>query len=306
MLSRMLRNPAYAGGMVIDGETAWPDARGGMRATGGNVADSRPFLLERECSENITENITRWHEPLIDRADWERLQALLTTHATRRSKPVESWLEGLVRHACGERMYLVGTTTPRGTLLPVFRCKRRFGPDRCAHPHGEVSATNLEAAARTALIADRRSVLTAEQVWRALQSDGERRRADQRRAMVAKRIAAVEAKRVRAEEMRLSGDRPFSWWVERDRAYAADLAALAAELAGLPDRIDRATIDHTAAILTALPEHPPSDDVLALSMRELGIVAVVGNGGVVMSYPERLARFFPEPVTVRIYRARTK
>ncbi len=311
MLSRMLRNPVYCGALRIDGETYWPDgkATAGLRRHPAAPADYSPDLISDsppyDGSSPADRSVPCWHEPLIDRADWDRLQTLLTTHAKRRSKPVASFLETLVRHQCGSPMYLVGTSTPRGTLLPVFRCKRRFKADRCPYPHGEVAAHNLEDAARTALLTDRAGVLTAEQVWKELRSDDERRRAEQRRALVNRRRASVEAKRVRAEEMRLAGDRPFAWWQERDRAYAAELSALAAEAAALPDTVDRLSVERVAAIITAAPEHPPSDDALALSMRELGIVAVVGEGGISMRYPDSLARFFPSPVTVRIKRARS-
>jgi hypothetical protein len=39
-------------------------------------------------------------------------------------------------------------------------------------------------------------------------------------------------------------------------------------------------------------------------MRELGIVAVVGAGGVTLRYPETAALFVPEPAVVRIWRSR--
>jgi hypothetical protein len=294
--------------MVIDGEAVWPD---GESVSGGwfiHPLPSPPVGEERvscgPASPDTSPILPRWHEPLIPRADWERLQAMLPTFAVVRSKPRSSWLEGLILHTCGQRMYLITTTpTVRRGELPMFRCANRYKPERCRLPHAEASAKNVEAAARAAFLADRRAVRSVAEVWAALRSDDARSRVESRRAIIAKKRAAVETRRSNAEEMRLSGRRSYAWWAERDAAYAAELATLAAEEAALPDTIDRPTVERLAAALGEVDDRIPNDEI-ALAMRELGIVAVVGAGGVRMQYGEALQPFIPEPVTVRIWRSR--
>jgi hypothetical protein len=187
---------------------------------------------------------------------------MLPTFAVVRSKPRSSWLEGLILHTCGQRMYLITTTpTVRRGELPMFRCANRYKPERCRLPHAEASAKNVEAAARAAFLADRRAVRSVAEVWAALRSDDARSRVESRRAIIAKKRAAVETRRSNAEEMRLSGRRSYAWWAERDAAYAAELATLAAEEAALPDTIDRPTVERLAAALGEVDDRIPNDEI---------------------------------------------
>lgn len=278
MISRLLRNPAYAGAMVIDGETTWPP---------------------EGC---------QWHEPLIPRDEWEHLQTILPTYQVTRSKPVASWIEELVQHACGARMYLVATSTPRGTLLPVYRCRLRYKTARCRLVHGDVSARNLETAARAAILSDFANRRSYGEVVREIVAgqklDGS---LDARRA-VAKQRAAVLAERDRAETLHIRGKRSADWFDEQDAGFKTRIAALDAEEQRLPrpanDRDLREISETLDSLADAIAEASP--ERIAMGMRAMGIVAVVGEGGVRMAYPPTLARLLREPVTVKIPRARTR
>lgn len=278
LISRMLRNPAYAGGMVIDGETVWPP------------------------------DGEQWHEPLIPRDEWEALQAILPSFPHVRSKAVASWLEGLTRHACGARMYLVGTADPRGDLLPLFRCQRRYQAHRCRVVHAEVSSRNLETAARTAFVAAIAARRDPDEVLReaaaAARLDGSR---DARRA-IAKRRQRLLTRRANALDARLDGTIDKAAWRVEDDRIAAALAALDDEEAALPGGIDADAIHALAGTIAATADliADASPERIALAMRALGLVAVVGEGGVRMDIPPQLAPLLAVPAPVPIPRARTR
>lgn len=278
MLSRMLRNPAYAGGMVIDDAPAFPP------------------------------DGTVWHEPLIARGDWEQLQRILPTHAILRRKAVSSWLEGLVIHACNRRMHLVGSNTPRGTLLPVFRCAHRYKNPRCRELHAEVSAVNLETAARLAIhnaISGRQSVDT---ILRGVATTQKADGSAAARRDIHKRRMKLETARIKAENMHLTSDRSYAWWKAKETEITTALAGLDAEEARIEGGIDPAAVrqlsDDLETVASLLPDAP--DRIVALALRQLHAVLVVGDGGVTVRVPEAMEHHVPRQPPVKIPRARTR
>lgn len=308
-LARMVRNPVYAGGMVIDGEIVWPDgdeAMAGLAGRDPRSADSHAGV--RSTPSPNAPILPRWHEPLISRNDWERLQRILPSTPHLRTKPVSSWLEGIVRHACGCRMYLVGAVTPRGDMLGMFRCANRYKAQRCVLRHSEVSARNLERAVRTALAADLARRVDPEAMIRHLVATSRHDGSQDARRLIAKRRERLLTRRANVLEVRLEGTKDRAWWRAEDAKIAAELATLAAEDAALPDAADPERVRSESVALGDLAEavRDADGDALALLLRPRGITAVVGEGGIRLAYPPELARHVPEPVTVKIPRARTK
>jgi DNA invertase Pin-like site-specific DNA recombinase len=92
---RLLRNPAYAGGVTGPGGLVVWDA----------------------------------HEPIVDRATWEAAQALIDSRRGGRGAQA-SWLERLVWCGCEKPMYLVTRASRHHSRLyayPIFRCRRTLG-----------------------------------------------------------------------------------------------------------------------------------------------------------------------------------
>lgn len=271
MIWRMLRNPVYAGGLRIGDEVLWPDP-------------------------------TAW-EPLIDRDTWERLQALLPRAPHVRRKPVSSWTEGHVRHACGQRMYLMLSATPHGDI-PVYVCKNRYRPERCRGMHGQVSATNLATAAREAIASARFAVAPL-----AVPPDDEPVRLA--RAGIAARRRAIAQERAALDAMLQSGRRSIRWWTDEDDKLNARERALEAEAAeiGAP-AIDPAEVaSRLAAVNAALAlaaDSDVADAALAALLLATGMTLVVGEGGVRLALPPDMAPHAAPSAPVKIPRARTR
>lgn len=281
---RMVRNPVYAGGA---------GGKHGVR-----------FPPDGEV----------WHPPLIERATWERVQAIQQHMPPMRAKSEPSWLEGLVQHQCGLRMYYMtpvgkGKTGGPRVPVPLFRCRSFNSPHACGVAQRAVSAKNLQAAAITALVRDLESAVTPERAYEALRaaerSDGTRTRRD---ALTRQRDALL-AQRDRAEALHLSGRRDRAWFDAEDDRIAVALREIERDVAALPVAIDPGDLARRAGVLSSLgalvTDLAEADaDALAAMLREVGVRLVVSGEGCRWRWPSPLDALIPESAPVRIRFAR--
>lgn len=119
------------------------------------------------------------------------------------------------------------------------------------------------------------------------------------------------AQRERAESVYLAGRRDRDWFDAEDDRIAALLADLDAELAQLPEAIDRAALDVTAATISALDEAVAvlaRDDpqALGVELRATGVRLIVDGDGVRWSWPSPFDRLIPRPSVIRPARSRKR
>jgi DNA invertase Pin-like site-specific DNA recombinase len=213
-LRRALRNPIY---------------RGVIRHRGREVAAAdAPRLVSDEL----------WY------AVQDRLNRTARTRE-RKHPPRPSWVEGLIEHACGRRMYL---TMIRGKVrkgdggldyYPNYVCQRSTGNDRCGIAHLAVSAPKAEAAARACLIADLPAIVTIEQAVAQAERAAGGSVIVKQRAALERRRQQTEKERARARQLWIRGDDDEATWDAEKRRYADELAAIDAALTALPTMPDR-------------------------------------------------------------------
>jgi hypothetical protein len=268
-VSRMVRNPAYAGATRMYGEVVtWE---------GG-------------------------HEPIISRETWEAAQAILARHVVvKQTRQITSWAEGLVEHACGRRMYLYLIRNRPTAPTPVtasFGCQGAFSGStaRCELPRRHLVAWKLEPAIRECLAADLAALLSMEDATaRAHAVAGGDEAAKVRKALAARQRMA-EHRHTRARERWLAGREPLAWMDEEDARLDAELAAIATERATLPAEPDANRFAATAARLGQAREAMAfaSDDELRDVLEPLGR-AVVSESGVQIRWFDPFATFISEP-----------
>ncbi len=245
------------------------------------------------------------HPAIVTPDVWNRVRAFDGVRPPR-NKAARSWLEGHVRHACGEPMYFVPPppTRPR----PGFRC--RFSTARAPYPRCPISprwvdAAHVEGQAWTCVLADLERVLSPARVLDRARAEHRAASplADRRQREVADRAQRLADRRARAEDLYLAGSRDRSWFDAEDARIGTELATVAAELAVFPESPDPDTIEASWMGLRTLRDLAnvvlPEDRGAVLA--ELG-VAVVGFAGihrgrgdagrVHIAHRPELARFF--------------
>lgn len=247
----MLANPTYRGAVV----------------SGGAVIEGRhPAIVDPDC--------------------WQRAQHPFGEgQRSPRAKTAVSWLEGHIRHECGQRMYLARSGADGRRL---FRCRYasanqgRAGTPICAITPRTVAATRIEEAAwreitgaLAALLSAERVIANAHRAHQAGQDDaGTRRRA------ALSRIAAVESRRAKAEELYLSGSRDRAWFDAQEVRLAIEVEAAHAELASLPMPPDPEQIQGTwrdlRDVRAIAARIAPEDRRTVLAA--LGTIVVMGGG----------------------------
>lgn len=234
------------------------------------------------AGEAITEDA---HPAIIDAATWHAAQVRTLTRGPRQ-KRVSSWLEGLIEHACGNRMYLHAA---HGAVQASLVCRSaRAGWTYAGCPPCPVSPRSLVLHRAEPLAWGALGDLLARLPEPAHILD--RLHAQYRAATpgIPERIAAATARKERAERQR---DRAIDLYLRGDidrarydAAHARALAELAdAEiaLATLPQPPDERAITETWRHLSALHELMPTwpEPDRAAVLREVG-TAIVGPAGV--------------------------
>lgn len=228
------------------------------------------------------------HEALVTPEEFSAAQERAKRIANVRNvspHQITSWLEGLVEHECGARMYLSHTYGPKkmdGTrnTFANFVCKNASGIHACGLPQVSISKRKLEAAVRKCLITDLKNIVTLDDaVARAEQEAGGQPAKDARREIETRR-AKLNRRYDRARELWLDGGDSLEQWKQTKAEHDAEIAALDAELANLPAPPDPNRFRDAATMLGsfAAVAIQASDDALKLALEQLGIVVVSGDG----------------------------
>lgn len=238
------------------------------------------------------------HPAVVPPGLWEAVQARRRDgHRSRREKSCSSWLEGLVFHGCGAKMFLTVQPKPGGPTRAVFRCASNhqgLGVP-CPVPRATVSKRVLEPVVLRMLL----DLLGQDGLLAprpdATHDDGEGTR---RRATIARQRAKIEAERERLLDAYLSGAIPAETFRQRNAGYGERLAALDAEEAAAPPAVDRAAaVRALAAIREAREALARTADPAALARHARALATVVVDGDGVRVVPAgRLAEvLLPTP-----------
>ncbi len=243
------------------------------------------------------------HEPIIDRAQWDRIQTQLVERRRIRTKNAESWLEGLIDCGCGAPLHLIANVSGR-TNYAQFRCaasptfetfQRARAFDVCTHSPRSIVQHKAEPAAIDTLLHDLTTLLPPDVV-----SDRALARYRALTQSSASTIAKLERQRSKltGERDRLltvyrRGSLDVDRWETDDRALSERLALIDRELAAYGSAPEPATFTAThdalaglAVILSADPSYCRRvllETGARVQLRSRGVVRIV--------WPEHLAPF---------------
>lgn len=270
MIRLILRNPVYVGDVRYKGRIVATDA----------------------------------HEPLIDRATWGEAQRLLDGRPVVKAKvwTAQHHLEGLIRHACGRRMYL-GESWSKRSLNPSihFTCQSAYvRAERCPISRRSINAAKLDRAVRSCLAADFGSLISldaaiahAERAAGVAQVHLERNALENQRSL-------LRGRRGRAEHLYTTGRRPIAWFDQEDAEIEAAIIGVDQQIRALPIRpqvdeyaVARETMQAWDGVLSDAP-----GESVAEVLREVGEV-VVGESVVQIAYHQPYSDFIvPQAVPV--------
>lgn len=268
----LLRNPTYAGYAVLRGEI---------------VGDLDPANTPR----------------IIDRPLWHQVQRMWQSgRAVATSADLMSWVQGLVDHACGAKMWIVsGRMGAHGERLRYLDCGNHGRPTlkRCQHPRQLVSLEPIERAAAACLAADLANLPPSLDAALAAHAaalgkpDALTRRADLERQR-----DHLRASITRAEDLVIGGLRDAAWFREQDARLQADLTAVDAALAALTDVPAAADIAPAFQQVRDLAAAVPlmRDETRRRVMLALGRIR--WDGSVRIVYAPEYRPLFPNPVAI--------
>lgn len=227
------------------------------------------------------------HPAIVDADLWQRAQGIGASRARwPRSKSTRSWLEGLIEHACGWPMYLVGGSI--GFPVPTFRCRVGGGWGQpgviCDFPPRQIAAARAEALTWGAVMeAFVRLPLSPRATINAAQAEYRRMSpaADASVRIAQERQKRAVARRERVIELYLAGTIDNAKMARELAQVAIDESDAASMLAQLPRPVDAVAIEAAWSALRemrrALRDVPEEDR--GLWLRKVGI-AVLSPAGV--------------------------
>jgi DNA invertase Pin-like site-specific DNA recombinase len=237
------------------------------------------------------------HPPIVDADLWQRAQAVAKTRPrSPRTKQTRSWLEGLILHACGYPMYLVGGSASRP--VPAFRCRIGAGwgpPDvTCQWQPRQIVAGRAESLAWEAVIeafsilppSPRAVIREAQAEYRRLSPASDAAYKD---ALVRQNKALQRRERVL--EAYLSGDIDRARFDRESVSLDAELRNAELDLARLPNPPDGEAIESAWSALHGMKPmlRDVSESERGAWLRNLG-VAVVSPAGYTVSTGKRGSR----------------
>ncbi|MCC6312739.1 MAG: recombinase family protein [Thermomicrobiales bacterium] len=264
-----------------------PGPRGGTwtRKTLAKILQSPIYAGDIVHHGVVVAHNDRWQ--IVDRALWDRVQAKLNRLVIVRRGERDSWLEGMVSHACGGRMYYQRYTGRSAGHGGMFVCRSHGSAvGLCDHGRRIAGAKLLEAAVRAAVVADignRRTSADALAYARELAGGRDAVRA---RARIDKELADARARHRRYDERFGDGKLSAERMDEEDARLKAAESAYPAKLAALPAPPNVEAIDALSASLTRLSDYVPNmtgDEVRTL-LDDLSASVVVSDAGVRLIY----------------------
>ncbi len=273
-IRQMLRVPTYAGYAVYQGAI---------------VGDLDP--------SNAT--------PIIPRHLWHQVQGMWAPgRAPKAHEDRKSWVQGLVKHGCGLRMWYVHTVGPYNgyTQKPGLLCASGARPSavKCTLSRKHVRLHPVETAAEMCLVHDLGAIPATVQavIERHLTVTGAPGTIA-RRADLERQRDHIRASIKRAEGMVVSGLRDHTWFTEQDLELQTQLLRLTsaiAELETIPDVNQLAPLH--ASILSARDAIPLLTDEQKFEfLAGLGMI-VVAPEGIHIDYNSTVRPLFPSPVAV--------
>lgn len=225
---------------------------------------------------------------IVDRQTWDRVQARMGRSVVIRRDVRDSWLEGIILHSCGKRMYYQRYTGKSEGHGGMFCCRSQHEPavNRCQDDRRIMGASLAEQAVVTALIADltrRRSSDDAMAFARELAGGMD---AAKRRDRIEKELSDARARwqrmfdrfgdgKVSADDM----DREDERWAEAQTRYDRSLGTL-------PSPPNAAAIEalsvHLEAIAALVPQYT-GNEIRSL-LDDLSASVTVSDDGVRITY----------------------
>lgn len=263
---------------------AGPGVRGGqwVPSTVKKMLRNAIFVGDITHGGHVVAHNDAWQ--IVDRDLWERVQARLDRGPVIiRHGVADHWLEGLVWHGCGQRMYYqVDRRDNRG----AFGCRTCWEPIRCDVTPRMMSAAKLAAAVVAQLIND---VATRPPLERALQMAQERAGgmdAVRRRAAIERARADATARWRRNHERFSAGKLPPAVMDAEDVRLADAERAYAVALASLPIPPDPAAFRAAYARMTQVAQRiaDAPDDRKRVLLESIGHVRVGGDDPVGIVY----------------------
>lgn len=244
------------------------------------------------------------HPAIIDADTFTTVQANIDRRRGVRRKTAPSWIDGLVHHACGTRMYCASWSTAGDAARWRFRCgatvaSKRHNRHRCTITPASIFADRAEAIVRdqltTALetIADPREV--AERI-EASRHESARAR-DTTRRRLERRHDELTRQRDKLLDMVLAGRVDDDLYTARDRTLKTELEALRDQIDAVPAPVDisRLEAQHSHLVATAAAVqvgiHHQPDAVVPL-LHRLDVRLVIGDpAGPVLRFGPDIAPF---------------
>jgi DNA invertase Pin-like site-specific DNA recombinase len=244
--------------------------------------------------------------PIIDRVLWHQVQHMWAGgRAPKAHEERKSWVQGLVYHECGVRMWYVHTKTANARGFhgkPAFVCgtHARSRDTRCTVRPKEVRVHPVEHATVQCILQDLAAIPAS------LSGAIDRYLVEIGTPDALKQLAELERRRdhlrasiKRAEQMVVKGFRDEVWFAEQDAELQVELRDVlrAIERAqDTPDPSALAPLHHS--LLTMQAAFPlMSDDKRFELLTGLGRVVV--GATVRIQYLEMFAPFFPNPTQIR-------
>lgn len=233
------------------------------------------------------------HDPIVTRETWDAAQARLARVAVTRNKTPHnetSWLEGLLFHACGHRMYLtmVGSKTKK---FPNFVCQHAQGPRRCGVPYISISRAKIEAMVRKQLVTDLKDIVDLDAAISKAEANAGGDDTAKRRAALEQQRERLERRHARARELWLDGGDSLDVWKETKAKHDAELSVIDEQIAALPSAPDPERYKQAREQLTSVRDviNLASDNALKTLLEQLGTVEFRGKAGVVICYHQPYA-----------------
>jgi DNA invertase Pin-like site-specific DNA recombinase len=242
--------------------------------------------------------------PIIDRALWHQVERMWQRgRATPETAEIVTWIQGLVDHACGSKMWLVASGTVDGSTRrkPYFTCGKHAQPaaHRCREPRAQIRAEPVERAALLCLAADLAGLPPSLDAALAAHAAalGQPDALD-RRAELERRRDHLRASIARAEELVIGGLRDAAWFRAQDGRLQADLAAVDAELASLTEIPKPADVAPAFARVRELAAALPllGDDARRRLLLALGRIR--WDGSVRIVYAPDYRPLIPQPTVI--------
>lgn len=212
---------------------------------------------------------------IVDTELWQRVQRQTGTRVVVRNG-ADHWLEGLVHHACGHRMYFHERPNKNSTgVRGLYACKfsKMVPSAACNIAHGTIVTNILDPVVIQCLTQDLATVTPSDEALRIAQELSGGEQARKTMAALEKRLATAEARWARNHERFSDGKLSSEIMDKEDARLATERDAVNAERATLPPAPDPIAIKATARLLASL-----ADQIPAMSPNELRpIVQDLGN-----------------------------